>query len=217
MGSKETRVNFVLLADSHRTGKHGKIDSFGIFTNINIWAIPAIREFSIVFGIENVPAKRTIITVLLKKNEGRSRKIATGEMASGTPKVGSVTGLRITWTFKSTGKYKAGIRVGKKHFWLPFQVTKQPWPERLTGKELASALADPNTSKVAQVQFTCRKCGRKHRFEVHLSPHAKRSKGSADFPPDGKFKCPKCKTIHHLKDFEGQLLSNLGRVIQKDA
>lgn len=63
-------VTFAVLADAHEIAEQGKIDCFGIFDIMRVWAVPAVREFSIVFGLSDVATGNATLSYWLKDRKG---------------------------------------------------------------------------------------------------------------------------------------------------
>jgi hypothetical protein len=108
-----------------------------------------------------------------------------------------------------------GIRGGSvgNILWLPLNSALQPWIELPSGDALSRILSEQHSIKALRAELICEKCNSKYTFEINIRPDAKRERGVRTFPKDGKFKCPKCKTVHHLKDIEGQLRHHIGKSI----
>lgn len=217
MAPLRPKVAFVTAADAHKVGDRAKVDALGLFTTLGVWGVPAQRECSLIIGVDDLPAGNTPFSVWLRSPGGRSTQVGAGTITRvGGPGNRTLLAHRIHLVLARTGSYGLGVSLGshktpRNAAWFPLVVHDLPWPERPSPDRLAAALADPTTIKAVRVVLECRKCHRKYTFEIQLDPNAKLSRGSLPFPPDGTFRCPACDSVHHLRDVEGQLRSQLGR------
>lgn len=211
---KKPRVSFAFFSDAHKIGATGKLDCFGIFDTLRVWAVPATREFSIIAGFENLPEGETTFEVLLR-GKRPERKVGTMIVLAKQSVANVIAGERIKLTIRDIGQQEIGIKVADgraaRVLWLPLMVSKLPWPVLPSGEELKRILLDPRSIKAARAEFLCAKCDFKHLLEIQLDPDKPLSRGTSSFPADGKLKCGKCKTIQYVRDIEGQLLSHLGK------
>ena len=211
--SSATRLAFAVLADTHKQSDSGKVDCFGLFDTVRVWATPATRECSLAIGLADVLPGLTQLAVWLRKGKQRPQKMASMSLESTDSTHSAILAQRLHLVLKTPGRHEVGVQIGTKPIlWIPLAVVLEEWPTALDGERLRQALADPNTLKAARAILTCRSCESSFVFEVHLNPEAPLSKGALAFPPKGVFRCPKCETVHHLRDIEGQLRSQLGKV-----
>jgi hypothetical protein len=210
----QPRVSFVVPADTHKIGAQSKVDCFGVFTTMGVWGLPALRECSVVFGLNNVPAGETTLSLWLRPSGRDVHRLADMKLESPASVVSTVNAFRAPFSLKASGAHDIGVGVGKsslKAGWATVFINVLPWPELPQGVELARALADPHTIKSTRAVVGCQNCSAEYIFQVNLDPSVPLPKGSLAFPTDGRFACKKCKTIHHLRDIEGQLRFQLGR------
>ena len=214
MPKKLPRVTTAVLADNHRKSD-GKVDCLGLIAGVGIWAVPATREYSLAIGFADLPGGPQEYSVWLRRGRQRAERLSDGQLETKVPLSAAIGAVRVAMKFNATGSYEIGVRVGQRRtFWVPFGVALRPWPELPKGKTLERALADPNTIKTARVQVECRKCGAKYVFEVKLDPNAELAEDARPFPETGELRCRECRTLHHLKDIEGQTRAQLGKQFQ---
>ncbi len=216
MPTSTPRPTFAILADAHKVGERGKIDCYGVFDVVGVWATPATRECSIVFGVQNVPAGTTKLSLWLRTPGQKAVQLGTASIQAKDAARSIINAARIQLLFTQFGPYELGVAAGEtsvpRHaLWIPLAASSLPWPSFPTGEELQKLLADPHTIKTARVQLTCNKCRTNYVFQVSLDPAKPLERGVLPFPGDGLFTCPKCRTIHQLKDLEGQLRAQVGR------
>lgn len=208
------RVTTAFLADNHRESD-GKVDCLGLIAGVGIWAVPAAREYSLAIGFADLPGGRSEYTVWLRRGRQRAGQLADGYVETKAPLSAAIGAVRVALKLNATGRYEIGVRVGQRRtFWVPFGVALRPWPKLPKGKALERALADPHTIKTGRVQIECKKCGAKYVFEVKLNPNAELAEDARPFPETGELRCRECRTLHHLKDIEGQTRAQLGKQFQ---
>jgi hypothetical protein len=212
----KSKVTFAVLADAHKVGDRGKVDCYGIFSRLGVWALPANRECSIVVGLAKIGEGPHEKVLWLRHGKDKSQRIGKIGLNAKEPVPSVVISTRIQFQIKHIGEHALGVSDGKQDspsgaFWIPFNVHKLPWPEPLSGEALANALADTHSIARVGAEITCKKCQSRYKFEVVLDPKAKLSRGAKPFPASGKFRCSKCNQIHFLKDIEGQVRTQLGR------
>lgn len=207
------RVTGILFADAHKSGQRNKYDCFGMFTAMGVYGVPAKKEFSLIFRVDNPVLGDAPIGVFVGGPGETPKRVGAGVLgvsrADGVP---AIAAHRLNLKLKKTGIYRVGITVGqtsRPSLWVNLVVDLWDWPQLPSGDVLTQALADPNTVKVARAALRCGGCKESYVFEVRLDPESKLSKGAMAFPASGRFRCPKCRRIHHLKDVEGTLLSRL--------
>lgn len=211
------RISFAVLGDSHRVADSGKVDILGIFDTLTVWGFPAHRQFSVGIGVRDIGVGVHRVTYWVRRNRAKSEMVAEGQLDADQKLHSTIFAHRITVSLKGEGLHELGVVVGsgataRGAMWLPLNVVKTPWPSPPAGADLKAVLSDPHAIKAARATIDCGKCKRRYVFEVQLDPDAVRPSGSRAFPASGQFKCPECGTIHHLRDIEGQLLAQLGRV-----
>jgi hypothetical protein len=209
------KITFVILADAHKPSNNGKVDCFGLFTDLFLWAIPALRECSIAFGIKGVRKGHHELSVWLKHGREKAQKLSKVEVDATADSFSSIFAYRIPIPINHFGIHQIGISRGssmspKGVMWIPLRVGELPWPEPIEGDALAAILNDPTAIKRAKAVIQCPDCTRKFTFEARLDASAKATKGSRSFPANGEFTCSKCGRTIYLRDIEGQLRSQLG-------
>lgn len=207
-------VASLVLADSHKAGANGKIDAFGLFNTVFVWALPTSRECSFIVGLENVPAGPLELRLWLRRPGKDAKTVGRIDATSSQESHSVMIAHRIPLQIAQLGRLRVGISVGDGRVaWTPLLIEERPWPELPTGEALTRLLADPHAIKAARVELQCGKCHTKYVFEIHADPAAKPPKGVRRFPEDGKFRCPKCGTLHHLRDLEGRLRAQIGESV----
>jgi hypothetical protein len=217
MARLRARIASITLADAHKVGDRGKVDAFGLFTNLGVWGLPAQREFSVIACAEQVSAGKNAVAIWLRTPNRTLTRVGHGNFTH--PKQGdpsSVIAHRIHLQFAKTGVHQIGMTLGdadtpRNAIWFLLKVYELPWPALPTGQQLKSILADPTTIKSARAVLECGKCKSTYVFEIRLDPDALPTDKSLPFPTSGVFRCPKCGTEHPLRDVEGQMRSQLGR------
>jgi hypothetical protein len=207
------KIAFLVTADSHKEGYNAKTDAFGIFNTFFVWGYPATRKCSVILGVTD--ASDPFEIRLWLEDPSKSRR--TLGKIDARPKVPSHAALipqEIQVEIRKPGKHRIGASIADGPIrWIPLLVVERPWPAPLEGDQLAAVLATPHAVKSATATLRCGKCGKTYLFEVLLDPAQPLRKGAMAFPTDGIFRCPECKTIHRLRDLEGQLRSHLGQVV----
>jgi hypothetical protein len=216
MAAKRPRITFVVLADAHKVGERGKVDCFGIFSEVGVWGLPANRECSVVYGLTNVQPGPIHMSLWLKSGQEKATRVSYGKVEFEQSTHAATFANRIPLQITQLGPHMVGLTLDshetpQRPVWIPFFVNQLPWPEQLSKSHLALALADAHTVKAATATLTCQKCETKYTFAVTLDPNATLPRGHLAFPESGSFKCRKCGTVHFLRDVEGQLRSQLGR------
>lgn len=217
MATKRTKPIFVILADGHKVGDRGKIDCYGIFTSMGVWALPAARECSIAFSIRNVPKGNSTLSFWFRKSGQKAKRITNAKMHSTEAVQAGNYAHRIKLDITETGNLEFGLSVGRRltghnAFWTPLLVHTLPWPELPVGDDLHAILDDPHSIKSVRANLTCDKCQSEFTFQKDLDPSAELDKKSLPFPKNGVFRCTTCRKRHDLKDIEGQVLTQLGKI-----
>lgn len=215
--AKKPSTSFIFLADSHEESESGKINTQGIFNQIYVWATPTSREFSIVIGFSDVPKGLHNFKLVLVDPKGARSEIGEAGIEAEGFVPGVVKAERVTIEFKSPGGYRIGlIPEGKQRLnrYVRFEVAMRQWPKMPRGEKLTRLLKAEDVIKSARVVFVCGSCKSEFTFQVNLDPKAPIPKETQEFPKDGVFECPKCGSIHHLKDVEGRLLSMLAKPVR---
>lgn len=220
--SKSTpRLNLFVASDAHKISGTGKIDTFGIFDTFVIWATPATRQFSLTAWLSDVPAGKTELTIYRRYAGKKPTALAHALMEADEPARSVISANRLRIKISNSKDFEIGVGFRNASLraikWLPFRVQVNPWVELPQGEQLKALLADPHAIKALRAELHCEKCGSRFVFEVSLNPDAKRERGVRPFPESGKFVCPKCKTVHYLKDAEGQLRSHIGKQLQGES
>ncbi len=220
--SRKPRVTFALLADGHKMGERGKVDCFGIFNSLGVWAVPARRECSVAFGIKDIPRGRLTLSFWLRRKGQKPRPLAKGDLTTDSPTHAANYANRIPLVISGLRAHEVGVCIGAtirrdNVLWTPLFIDMLPWPALPKGSRLQRALRDPQGLKAAKAVLKCTKCGIEYIFQANLDPDMLLDKGARPFPPDGKFKCPECDTVHHLKDIEGQALAHLAKTAEAGA
>ena len=86
-----------------------------------------------------------------------------------------------------------------------------------TDQELRELLANPKTVKSVRAQAECKKCRRKHHFQMNLDPSKPIGEGAKPFPESKSFVC-ECGVTHDLREAWGsawQMLGSLGQEPKK--
>lgn len=212
------KFTFAFLADAHKESAFGKTDAFGIFDVVNLWATPATRECSFVFGVRNLPPEGVHISCWMRiLGAGRkAHKIADAEIKTSTASLSATSGFRLPLAISKVGLHEVGISIGHElghghALWIPLQVILLPWPAQPGGDDLRKLLADPHSIKSGRAVVVCRKCKSTYTFQVNLDPNAPIAADALPFPENGEYRCEKCNSVHYLKDIEGNLRSQLGR------
>ncbi len=216
---RNPRVTFALLADGHKMGERGKVDCFGIFTNLGVWAVPARRECSVAFGIKDMPKGRLIVSCWLRRRGQKPRRLAMGHLTIDSPTHAASFANRIPLEISGLGAHEVGVCIGatirgSNVLWIPLLIHKLPWPVLPKGSRLQKALRDPQGLKAVRTVLKCGKCGSEYNFQANIDPDMPLDEGALAFPPDGKFKCPDCGVVHYLKDIEGQGLAHLAQTAE---
>lgn len=210
-----TRVAYAFVSDTHKVTENGKTDAFGIFDKFLVWGTPTVRECSLVVRIDNLAVGTSSCTVYSQRPNKAIKTLAKIDLQADAPTRTTVLSTRLRLNLGDPGEFKLGISPTggspRSIHWLPLSIELQPWPELPTGEKLLKLLADPQTIKAARVSLRCEKCGRSFTFGLHLDPNEKLPRGLRPFPKTSTFKCPKCASVHHLRDIEGQLRSHLGQ------
>jgi len=218
MTRSTSKVTFVVISDSHKIVANNKVDAVGIFDSFLIWATPATREFSVTVGFENLPVGTTEL-IIWKRVKGKARQVAQVVASSDSPQRLAISAQRLRLKISDlldheigVGFRDAGARTIK---WLPVAIKLQPWIELPTGDALKKLLSDPHAIRGLRAEVICDKCkpASKYIFEINADPAVKLDRGVKRFPESGRFTCPKCQTVHQLKDIEGQLRSHIGRYV----
>lgn len=213
--SRKPKVAFAVLSDSHKPGVAGKIDAQGIFDTISIWGTPTTRECSLVFSVSSVPAGHTALGIWLRSPASGVKQLGKAELETPVALHSVVVGERIQFPVAAAGPHEVGVGIAgdseRSIRWVPLLVKLQPWVELPKGMDLKRLLADPHTIKALRAELRCGKCGAKYLFELQVDPTQPLSKNARPFPRTGSFKCPKCRTVHHLRDIEGRLRAQVGR------
>ena len=206
-------VAYTVLADAHKQAPNGKVDAFGIFNRFLVWDTPTSRECSIILGLERMPAGKSRFKAFTRNPAGKVLEVGEFEIEAAVADESTMTAVRVQMEILTPGSHRLGIGPAggssRSIRWLPFAVDLLPWIELPTGGQLQALLADPHTLKAMRASLKCKKCGRGFTFEVSLDPALKRQRGVRGFPTNGKFRCTKCSTLHHLRDIEGQLRAHL--------
>lgn len=197
-------------------GEAGKIDCFGMFDILGLWATPARRECSVAFGLKNIPVGEIQISFWLRVAGKKAQRIGFGNLKTKAPGHSQILANRIRLAVEQFGTHQIGVAVGnvlsgKNALWIPLLVRELPWPSLPTGQELEKRLSDPHSIKSGRAVLKCEKCKTEYIFQINLDPEAPMPDGSLPFPGDGLFVCPSCRTTHHLKDVEGLVRSQLGK------
>lgn len=222
MATQRPKPIFAVLADGHKIGNRGKVDCYGIFSSVGVWALPATRECSIAFGIKNVPKGKTPFTFWIRKSGQRARHMADGEMHTSEAIPVSTYADRIKLQLREVGNLEVGLAVGKRlsghnAFWIPLSVHTLPWPELPVGSDLQNILDNPQSIKSVRAKLKCDKCESEYIFQVNLDATAKLSNEVRSLPKNGVFNCTKCNKRHELKDVEGQILTQLGKIMKDES
>lgn len=210
------RVSFVFVADGHKATPGGKLDAFGLFNKFLVWGTPAVRECSIVFSAEGLPAGRSDFQVFTRSPGNKVSVVGSISIAPVDPRQGTTSAVRVSIPFRRAGPHSIGIGPkgggARSIRWVSVLVDVRPWANLPTGERLRLLLDDPNTLKVMRATLTCTKCGKSYTFELALDPAHKYQRGVSAFPADGRFRCPKCKTVHNTRDIEGQFRFHLSEL-----
>lgn len=99
-----------------------------------------------------------------------------------------------------------------KRIWLRAQ--KTPLRSPFTDDEIKELLANPQSIKKVRAQAECKKCERKHLFQMNLDPKAPLDDGHRPFPESKSFVC-ECGTTHDLKHVWASAWQMLGSVQPK--
>jgi hypothetical protein len=220
--SQSPRVTFALLADGHKVGERGKVDCFGIFNNLGVWAVPARRECSVAFGIKDIPKGELIVSFWLRRKGQRPRSLAKGVLTIDSSAHAASFANRIPLVIESFRAHEVGVCIGTKIrgrnvLWTPLLIVELPWPALPKGSRLQRVLRDPQSLKAARAVLKCVKCDNEYIFQANLDPNMSLDEVARPFPPDGKFKCPECGTVHHLRDIQGQALAHLAQTAEAGA
>ena len=214
------RLTFFTLSESHRVTEGGKVDAIGIFNTFHVWATPAVREFSLTIGVTNLPAGTSEFNVY-RRIGSKVQLIGNVRFTSEKVQQNGIGASRFVIKIGVFKDFELGLGLpgeGPRNIrWLPINIVRQPWVELPTGDALSRILSEPHTIKALRAEIVCEKCSARFTFEINVNPDAKRERGIRSFPEDGKFRCPKCRGIHHLKDIEGQLRSHIGKSIPGEA
>lgn len=212
------QISFAVLADAHKDAGNGKIDCFGIFDNVGLWAAPATRECSVVFGIRDIPAGPLEVSHWLRvQHAGRKAiKILQGHLNLESATRSVIVATRIPLSIERVVPYELGVAIGEElrgqnALWIPLETKLFPWPAPLGKEELAKVLADPKSIKSARALLICSSCKNQYIFQINLDSASPIPADARSFPETGEFRCPECSTVHHLKDIEGQLRAQLGK------
>lgn len=216
--SKQPTVAYGLLADSHSEADRGKIDVFGVFTSMKIWATPANRECSLVIGLRNVPESQFVISIWFRSEGDKAEKLGAVEADSGSTEFAKTVAFRVPLPLSGIGRHELGVTIGESVrggvFWIPLRVIQRDWPQLPTGEELQDALDDPNVIDSVRAVIECDDCGKEYIFQKNLDPNASIDPPAEPFPEDGVLKCSECGSVHHVKDIEGQVTAQLGTAAQ---
>lgn len=213
MNSFSPKISSILLADSFEKGNRSKVDATGIFNQINVWGLPASREFSIILSINGLEKGDYSIPLSLELPSGEIKSISRVEINVSKKTLGIIEGYKFNVALSEKGIHKISAvieQTGEKHYTL-LNVLTQEWPKLPTGKNLEIALKDPNRIKAARAVLTCGECKSEFIFQVNLDPNEALDDNALNFPEDGVFKCKKCGKIHYTKDIEGQVISQLAK------
>lgn len=215
--SRPAAIAFVLPADAHKRGQASKIDAFGLFTKVGVWALPATRDFSLIVGIDRLPLGESTLAIWHRPPTGKFARLGHGDITHRDESAASsIVAHRVSLRIEAAGSHRLVAGLGRGiprpsgagfNLW----VHELPWPEVLSGTDLERALADPSTLKGGRAVLECDGCNRKYTFEVYLDPNTSLGKGSLPFPESGVFICPKDGSKHHVRDIEGQIRNTLGR------
>ncbi len=218
--TRKPKVAFAILADSHKAGAGGKLDAQGIFDTLFVWGTPATRECSLIFSLSNIPSGTTELTFWLRGPSKKSKVIGKAKLSASASSHSLIIGERLRFSLSEVGAFQVGVALAgdteRSIRWLPMLVQLQPWVELPTGSELAALLAESQAIKALRAELRCGKCASRYQFELQVDQSRPLTKGALPFPKDGKFKCPKCRTIHHLRDVEGRLRSHIGRTASSE-
>lgn len=217
LNTKEPKISSLFLADSFEKGNRGKVDVAGIFNQFSIWGLPASRKFSIIISISGLQKGKYTIPLSLILPSGGKKEISRLDLEVSQKTPGIIEGHTVNVALTEQGSHKILATIeetGEKHYSI-LEVTTKAWPKLPSGKNLERALKDPNTIKAARAVFKCSKCNNEYIFQINLDPNKELDHDALHFPKDGEFKCRKCGEIHHLKDIEGQVLSQLANSASK--
>lgn len=215
----QTKISFIVLSDNHRSDERGKIDCFGIFNIMNVWATPAHREFSFVFGLSDL-SNNEEMKIWLRDPNDKVIELATLKISQQdidkTALFNIISARRFSVSLNSIGRHEVGMGLSKSPkdiniHWVPLLVNLLPWPSIPNGDELTKILKDPHAIKASRAIVSCKRCKTEYIFEINLIPGATLSEGALPFPPNGTFSCTHCSMMHYLRDIEGQVRSQLGR------
>jgi hypothetical protein len=96
--SRAARLTFAVISDSHKISDAGKVDAFGIFDTVNVWALPATRVYSFTVGIKDLPAGTTEVEVY-RRVSGVARTLGRAQLASRTWSWASAFAAEVSATY----------------------------------------------------------------------------------------------------------------------
>lgn len=216
--NKKPTVSYALLADSHSESDQGKIDVFGVFTGVRVWATPAYRNCSLVVGLKDIPEGAFQLSIWLRAQGEKAASVRTLKGEASSAQAAKTIAIDIPLRLSSMGNHEVGVGIGGNIrggvFWTPFEVRKREWPELPTGDALQEALNSSDVVTSSRAILKCDECGTEHILQKNLDPDAPIESPAEPFPEDGILICSECGEEHHVKDIEGQVTAQLGKSAQ---
>ena len=212
MKTKEPRFGGGLIADNSRPQNSGKVDLHGVFTIMYAWGYPALRAWSTVITLFDLPRKQTTLHVGIKK-KGTSHidTIATADINDQNQGNAHIINFELGYRFESEGDYEVvcSLKDHKTKLKIPLRLNTRPWPT-FSKKEID--VLEKNKSLIphkVSAQVKCKNCSHSYLFEEKILESEEHSGGTIPFPESGIYECDNCGHNMKLKDIQGQIRASI--------
>lgn len=212
MKIKAPRFGGALIADNSRPQNSGTVDLHGVFTIMHAWGYPALRAWSTVITIFDLPKKQTTLHVGIKrKGSSQIDTIATADINDQNVGNAHTINLELGYRFESEGDYEiiCSLKDYKTKIRIPLRLNTRTWPAFST-KEIV--VLEKNKSLIphkVSAHVKCKNCGHSFLFEEKILVIEEHSGGTIPFPESGIYECDNCGHNMKLKDIQGQIRASI--------
>jgi hypothetical protein len=201
-----------LISDSARPQNSGKIDIHGVFTNMYCWGYPAIRAWSHVVTVFDLPrAKTPMIIGIKRKGSSEIDTLATVDIKDESIDNSHTILSELGFRFQKEGDYEI-ISYFKDYpikLKTPIRIRTRDWPT-FSVKEIE--VLEKNKALIPHkvgAQVKCSQCNQHYVFEEKILDSVEPSGGTSPFPENGVYECDNCGHRMKLKDIQGQIRASI--------
>lgn len=196
------------LACDRAVQRKGKVSCEGIFTTINSLVFPFVHpSMSIYISYMSVEGEFDQKLSFLSE-EGKvlnEKRFGTLKLPT-LEQVVNVENLELP----APGRYWFSLSLNGrevKRIWL--LASETPLRPPFTKEQIRELLANPRSVKKVRAKAECKKCGKKHLFQMNLDPTAPLDKDYSPFPESKSFVCD-CGVTHDMRGIWASAWQMLG-------